>query len=213
MKNNQKGFGVVEAVLIFVIAGLVGFVGWYVWQAKNNTNMTNNTSNSSTNNKATPIKTNNKKRALTCTDNETVTAGYAIYRNATYKYCIQYPTAWPVNQTDPARVILGTPTPEPAPGFVFVLYFSGKDVSTRTNEIQADYAGIGGPCTVSTVTIGGQPGKKLDCPTDSEGGNHIYFLVGAGSNLFELNYIEGEGTDRAPYDVIYNVMVGSFLTD
>ncbi len=35
MKENQKGFGLVEAILIVLILGVVGFVGWYVWQAKN----------------------------------------------------------------------------------------------------------------------------------------------------------------------------------
>jgi hypothetical protein len=36
MKNNQKGFGLVETLLILVIIGLVGFVGWYVWDSKSN---------------------------------------------------------------------------------------------------------------------------------------------------------------------------------
>jgi type II secretory pathway pseudopilin PulG len=31
MKNNQKGFSVVELVLLIMVAGLVGGVGWYVW--------------------------------------------------------------------------------------------------------------------------------------------------------------------------------------
>jgi Tfp pilus assembly protein PilE len=36
MKNNQKGFGVIEGFLILVIVGLLVFVGWYVWNSKNN---------------------------------------------------------------------------------------------------------------------------------------------------------------------------------
>lgn len=35
MKNNQKGFGTVESVLILIIVGLIGFIGWYVWDSKN----------------------------------------------------------------------------------------------------------------------------------------------------------------------------------
>lgn len=31
MKNNQKGFSAVEALVIVVILGIVGFGGWYVW--------------------------------------------------------------------------------------------------------------------------------------------------------------------------------------
>lgn len=33
MKNNQKGFGAVEALVIIVIVGLVGFGGWYMWHS------------------------------------------------------------------------------------------------------------------------------------------------------------------------------------
>lgn len=32
--KNQKGFTVVEGLLILVIVGLIGGVGWYVWDAK-----------------------------------------------------------------------------------------------------------------------------------------------------------------------------------
>lgn len=46
MKNNQKGFSVVEALLILVAIGLIGFVGWYVWNASKS----NSTSDSQTNN-------------------------------------------------------------------------------------------------------------------------------------------------------------------
>ena len=38
--KNQKGFSVVEGLLILVIVGLIGFVGWYVWQSKNKTDKT-----------------------------------------------------------------------------------------------------------------------------------------------------------------------------
>lgn len=34
MKSKNRGFSVIEGLLILVIIGLVGFVGWYVWQSK-----------------------------------------------------------------------------------------------------------------------------------------------------------------------------------
>lgn len=46
MKNNQKGFGAVEALIIVVIVGFMGFAGWYIWQknsTKNDTAQTNST--------------------------------------------------------------------------------------------------------------------------------------------------------------------------
>ncbi|MBX4201449.1 hypothetical protein KW803_00935 [Candidatus Saccharibacteria bacterium] len=57
MKNNQKGFGAVEGLLILVIVGIIGFVGWYVWNAKNDADnkldAANNTSQLTSVNKAT----------------------------------------------------------------------------------------------------------------------------------------------------------------
>jgi cytoskeletal protein RodZ len=43
MKKNEKGFGVIEALLILVIVGLIGFVGWYVGQSKQKTNESSTT--------------------------------------------------------------------------------------------------------------------------------------------------------------------------
>lgn len=34
MKNSQKGFSIVEGLLLVVIIGLISGVSWYVWQAK-----------------------------------------------------------------------------------------------------------------------------------------------------------------------------------
>jgi sensor histidine kinase regulating citrate/malate metabolism len=42
MKNNQKGFGAVEEMLLIIIVLLVGFIGYYVYHTKNNTNSTYN---------------------------------------------------------------------------------------------------------------------------------------------------------------------------
>jgi hypothetical protein len=33
MKNNQKGFGALEALIIIVIVGLLGFGGWFIWNS------------------------------------------------------------------------------------------------------------------------------------------------------------------------------------
>ncbi len=37
MKNNQRGFGAIEGILIVVIIGVIGGVGWFVYQSKNKT--------------------------------------------------------------------------------------------------------------------------------------------------------------------------------
>lgn len=35
MKADQKGFSVVEILIVLVVLGLIGAAGWYVWQSKN----------------------------------------------------------------------------------------------------------------------------------------------------------------------------------
>lgn len=47
MKKNEKGFAVLEGLLIVVIVVLIGFVGWYVLKVKGNTNKTPSTSTGS----------------------------------------------------------------------------------------------------------------------------------------------------------------------
>jgi hypothetical protein len=49
MKNNQKGFGAVEGLLLIIIILLVGFIGYYVYHTKNNTNSAYNKAPSSNN--------------------------------------------------------------------------------------------------------------------------------------------------------------------
>lgn len=46
--KNQRGFGLVEVIILIVIVGLIGFGGWYVWQANNSSNKTADTGNTTT---------------------------------------------------------------------------------------------------------------------------------------------------------------------
>jgi hypothetical protein len=205
MNKNQKGFSPVEGLLILVIIGLIGFVGWFVWHNKNNTN--------STNMKTATSKTNNTVRAKTCKDKETVSSGYKLFQSDKYKYCIQYPTDWPVDQTKADMVTLGTFHQEPVWGWFRVTYFSDKNITTRTDELKADYIEPDGPCVVSDAKFSDWTGKKLACTGSFNNEIHDYYLVAEEGNLFELSYIEGMGADQAPADIIYKVMVDSFLTD
>jgi hypothetical protein len=53
MKNNQKGFSAVEAIVILAVIGILGFGGWYVWQS---------------NEKDQPTKTSSSDSAVDSTD-------------------------------------------------------------------------------------------------------------------------------------------------
>jgi predicted negative regulator of RcsB-dependent stress response len=41
-KQDDRGFGHIEFILIFVIVAIIGFTGWYVWHAKTNSEKTLN---------------------------------------------------------------------------------------------------------------------------------------------------------------------------
>ena len=38
MKKNEKGFSVVEILIVLVVVSLIGGAGWYVYQNKNKAN-------------------------------------------------------------------------------------------------------------------------------------------------------------------------------
>lgn len=76
MKNNQKGFGLIEGLLMLVIFGLIGFVGWYVWHSKNNTNSSYN-------------------NAVTSSESPGASAAkWLSYKNNDAGLTFQYPSIW-----------------------------------------------------------------------------------------------------------------------
>lgn len=48
MKKNEKGFSVVEILIVLVVVGLIGGTGWYVWQPKHKTTENNKSTTNST---------------------------------------------------------------------------------------------------------------------------------------------------------------------
>jgi hypothetical protein len=82
MKNNQKGFGPVEGLLILVIIGLVGFIGWYVYHTKNNTNSTYNSATSTTG----------------ATKSTNPTTGWKSYSDDFVSF--KYPSGWKATHND-----------------------------------------------------------------------------------------------------------------
>lgn len=84
MKKNQKGFSIVEFLLIIVILAILGFLGWYVWnQRKNKTVENNKTSETS------QTKTNAKKPDSEITNGPG--AEWNTYTNNKIGFSIQIP--------------------------------------------------------------------------------------------------------------------------
>lgn len=64
MKSGQKGFTVVEALLVLILLSIVGFTGYYVYHSRNNANSTySNAANS-----ASDVAASHKSNTLTFTN-------------------------------------------------------------------------------------------------------------------------------------------------
>lgn len=99
MKTNQKGFSVIEGLLILVIVGLIGGIGWYVWQSNKSTGKNQSASNSSNSSGA-----QQKKEAPAQQEQADPYAGWKTYCDSMTNGCFRYPSDWddvrPLN--DPA---------------------------------------------------------------------------------------------------------------
>jgi hypothetical protein len=65
IKNNQSGFGAVEALLVVVIFGIIGGAGWYVMKTNKNIDAINNKTAGSSISSPTTNKTTQTKNSTT----------------------------------------------------------------------------------------------------------------------------------------------------
>lgn len=86
MNVNQKGFGVVEILIVIVAVGLIGSASWYVRQSKNKSDK--NTSTQSSMPTVTIDKSTEKPAE------ETLPADYVWYENKDVGFKFAYPRSW-----------------------------------------------------------------------------------------------------------------------
>jgi len=91
MKRNQKGFAVIETLLILVIVAMIAGVGCYVWHTNRQTKATLDAASKSA--ASTPPKTSKKSSDSTI--------GWKTYVSKEGKFTVKYPPSWvqPSNQT------------------------------------------------------------------------------------------------------------------
>lgn len=101
MKNN-RGFTVVEGLLILVIVGMLGYVGWYVWNTNNKTLDTLADTDAA-----------NSSVAIKSTAQKDPTADWVKYSSKAGQFSLKYPASWvkafPVEscETDDSLLLLG----------------------------------------------------------------------------------------------------------
>lgn len=92
MHKNEKGFGVVEVMLVVVIVALIGVVGWLVY--KGHHQATINTSTTSSEKPSTITKTSTN----TPTQPVNSTASWYLYTSPGNSYTMRIPDGWNLEQ-------------------------------------------------------------------------------------------------------------------
>lgn len=90
MKVNQKGFSVVEGLLVIIALTLVGGIGYYVYQS-NQDKKTDNSVTSQTNEQSS-------KQEEKSTDKGPVHVGWKTYTSSAQKVSFEYPEGWFVRE-------------------------------------------------------------------------------------------------------------------
>jgi prepilin-type N-terminal cleavage/methylation domain-containing protein len=84
MKANQKGFSVVEVLIVIVVVGLLGAVGWFIYDRQKDKTSDSTATTSTTKTSTTPQ------------TNETVDPykDWQLYCDTRAKSCLKYPQGW-----------------------------------------------------------------------------------------------------------------------
>ena len=86
MKNNQKGFSAVEAIIIIIVIALLALGGWFVWQSNNEKDNTAKDSPAAANENETTNSQNNQEDSAT-----KLTTKLTSY---TKKFSVMLPDGW-----------------------------------------------------------------------------------------------------------------------
>ncbi len=90
MKSNQKGFSVVEILIVIVVVGLIGTVGWLVNDRQKNNKSTETASNSNT---ATEQKETTKEEVKAVDPYN----GWLTFCDDKAALCFKYPSDWTID--------------------------------------------------------------------------------------------------------------------
>ncbi|MEX2014493.1 MAG: prepilin-type N-terminal cleavage/methylation domain-containing protein [Candidatus Saccharimonadales bacterium] len=92
MNSNQKGFSVVEILIVIIVIGLLGAVGWLVYDRQKS-----KTSETQTN---TQQKEETPKQETEQTEQKLINTGWKVYTSEKLNLSFEYPESWTVKEED-----------------------------------------------------------------------------------------------------------------
>jgi hypothetical protein len=98
LRQNNKGFGAIELLLILLVVVVLAGAGWYVWMRENKAK-TPTTGNTSTTNKTS-------QNGTTPQSKPDPYAGWKTYADTQHHYTFKYPAAWSINTSSSEQVTL-----------------------------------------------------------------------------------------------------------
>lgn len=192
---SQKGFSIVEALLILVVIGILGFTGWYIYHAKQASDKNYAVAANTT------IPTYKKK---TSTANTAATnnpyAGWNTYTVASTGLTFKYPADWTMRSNtlcttssyiyhlEPPESELSTVSVSPGNGPV-----TGYDLDVTVGTTTSTSAGCNPISSHQGIVLGAQSNSQVIKSGALQG---KYAVVNSN--------IEGDGTDSANGIGVYN---------
>jgi prepilin-type N-terminal cleavage/methylation domain-containing protein len=186
MKANQKGFSVVEILIVIMVVGLIGGAGWYVWQSKNKDKNTN-TSDSS---QSTSNKVDKKQEAPTSTSNLKTT------NLASNKVSFSSPSSWEVASRDSSRAMSATVTLESLgiatltpPEKLPTIYGGGTEYFTVGVYVYKNTKNSSAKKWFETDYEGGYAGSSDKTSEQSINGYDTYYIRQINNSYDEIHYV------------------------
>ncbi|MEI6751380.1 MAG: prepilin-type N-terminal cleavage/methylation domain-containing protein [Candidatus Saccharibacteria bacterium] len=191
MKNNQKGFSVVEILIVIVVVGLLGAVGWLVYDRQNNKQTDSTTAPTANNQNETAAFTDCHTEVDKVT--KTLDSGMVLYEWTTVEHTKVVLSDWNVTLTLPENMV----------GKAVCRYTSnGYELSTkavvdddkcvtyyRTDELASEGVGLWkfSASTAAETKVSGATGTLEDYYRAHKATDGNYFTdPGAGRNYYKI---------------------------
>ena len=193
-KRNEKGFSVIELILILLFIAAIAFGGWYIYKTKHK----DSSSKTSSSSKSESSSSSSGKKS-------DPTAGWTAYSNAPGVFSFKYPPTW-VQATHPelcneGLVLLGATAQ--TVGICATESFGQVAISSvdgdRRSESVLDptlYTGI----TSTSVTVSGVSGTKMTGTAQNQAANLMVGGLPDGTTVVQYIFY----TNNKTYALVYN---------